>query len=209
MIDAIERQRIQAEAYKKMVKTYDQVRNWDEVGNALHNIIEDTNKELAVLQNRWNEIKHELDRTRFKRLPQTQFMYWPGSGHPRIVQRSTAIAPGDYSYLQEQAATRTVESAQLLEALLVLEIELFAAYGKDEVKVFWRGWEAYTVEGTSQVVAVCNYCVAYLWDNGYVQTEPSSYWAPRSYNLNNSADRAAIGFPPIQHEARHNKPRCS
>lgn len=196
MINDAERQRIQAEAFQKMEAVYHQSADWTGVGAALGNIIEDATKQINAAQDKWTAIKHELDRTRWKRLQQTQFVYWSHRDHPRILQAG-GTWDGTYSYLQEHVVARTVESDTIQEQMMHIEAELFMAYGDDEVKVFWRGWEATPVAGTNQVVVSCVYCMCYVWKNGTIAHEPSNYQTPRVYNLNNDNDRKAAGLPPI------------
>lgn len=131
------------------------------------------------------EVLTELANTRWRRLQQTQFMYLSlRSGPPRIEQ-----ANNEYSYLQEHTEWYEVSEAEFLENLISLEALLFAAHGEDEVKVYWRGWDIQPSENAKHVRVGCTYCVAYIYADGAVSKEPSSYTAPRVYNLNDPADR--------------------
>lgn len=121
-----------------------------------------------------NDLLHELNSTRLKRLQRTQFVYWPErSAQPRIEH-----ANGTHSYLRETPVMYRVRpDADLLEYLKQLEQSLFDT--PDEAVVYWRGWN---ISDKPRVVHA-EYCMAYLWNND-VHTEarsPTTGLSPLSF----------------------------
>lgn len=177
--------RIRAEAFQELEAAYEQALDASSVGTALVAILDTTRQKIRGRASRFADTLNLLASTRWKRLQQTQFVYWSTrSGHPRIEQPN-----GERSYLQERVELIEIAESELLERLADAEARLFGAVGADENKVFWQDWEILPCVSPHKVLARCRYCIAYIWEDGLVTHVPSSYEPPRVYNLNNPDDR--------------------
>lgn len=107
----------------------------------------------------YDDVLHELDRTRWKRLQNTQFVYWPKRGaHPRIEHTN-----GRHRYLRSTLLVyRLALEANLLEFLKEREHALFDT--EDEAVIYWRNWEVVEKPGDYKIICA-DYCMAHIWND--------------------------------------------
>jgi hypothetical protein len=149
MIPTLTKHRIQSDAYEKLA-----------LGVNPLSVIEPTRKLLEAMSLDTASVLHELARTRLKRLPRTQFVYWGERGHPRIERQ------GKYEYLREHAASfRMALNADMLERLKEHEAQLFDCIVDVDAVVFWRGWRVVPDSESDLVYCNVEYCMAYIWND--------------------------------------------
>jgi diketogulonate reductase-like aldo/keto reductase len=154
MIPILTKHRIQSEAYEKLLEAL----AW---GVNPLSVIEPTRKLLEAVSFDIVSVLHELARTRLKRLPRTQFVYWAERrGHPRIENNGTS------SYLQEHAASfRMPLNHDMLDRLKEHEAQLFDCIADVEAVVYWRGWHLIADSESDLVYCNVEYCMAYIWND--------------------------------------------
>jgi hypothetical protein len=140
MITNAQRDTIQADAYRKIVTAYDSARSWDEVGISVDTIILDTTKRFQQEANKWEDALMRLDGTRWCRLPNVQFVYWPDRQPPRVLK-----ANGQYEYVRVADCIHFTppSSTDLYEAMAELEHKHF--HTDDQLIVWWRGPKVWNV----------------------------------------------------------------
>lgn len=162
--------RIQADTFRQIERLCDTPQDAKALGVATLLLVSDAQAKVRRRNDRIVDALNLVASTRWRRLQQTQFVYWPlRGGHPRIENKN-----GTHSYLQEQVEQRCLDARDLPEALAALEHELFAAIAEDEVTVFWRGWSVLPSDKLNHVTVSCNYCVSYTWETGVISDQPSA-----------------------------------
>lgn len=166
MISDTERNRIQAEAFRELKDKRRRITCDETLRAVFDEIVYETDQRIERSLTNAQTLLHELDRTRWRRLQNTQFVYWAArGGHPRILPKEGA----QYQYLQEHASSFQLSlDADILEAMIEHERQLFDT--KDAAVVYWRGWHVVEDPSTNSVFFNAMYCTAHIWDD-QVHTE--------------------------------------
>jgi hypothetical protein len=145
--------------------------NFQDEENRLRGEADEKLRLLQALGPKWDQVVHELARTRWKRLQHTQFVYWPErQGHPQILQ------PNDQrSYLYERYTSRLIDvGSDLFEALAVAEAEEFGCGEDEERVVYWKGWNLTIGDGPSLHVTA-KFCSAWIYDDAAHQEPKGTF----------------------------------
>jgi len=181
MISDNERDSIQAEAYRKIKLLVDnRFIDWTETAQEISKLLEQTEDALKNHSMDINAVLHELDRTRWKRLQNTQFVYWPNRDHPRIEHSN-----GSQSYLIEHShlSSQQLDNG-LFDRLAQIEHDLF--HTEDEAVVFWRGPNLWNIGKADRFKFgfSIQYCMCWTYDG---ETHLESRREPRWFHANPQA----------------------
>jgi len=114
------------------------------------------------VSDKFRDLLHELDRTRWARLQNTQFVYWSHRQQPKIEKSN-----GTQVYLRPTPVFYRMNYGDSMQRLLDdmlrhREDQLFNT--DDEAVVYWRGWSIFE-QDRDHVFACAEYCMAHIWDD--------------------------------------------
>ncbi len=172
MVPKQTRNQILAEGYQTILDQRRRITDDETLRAVIDETIYDTERKLSQSSFDTSAVIHELDRTRWARLQNTQFVHWsPNQGHPKIRHNNETD-----SYLVEHSHSGTHKlDVSLFDYLASIEHDLFDTRSKEqEVVVFWRGANLWNLIGEvedSKFVFRIDYCMCYRYGDD-VHTEP-------------------------------------
>lgn len=157
MISQHDRHRIQSEAYEKLLRFVDSKKILQDEEFAY--IVSETSKKLEDLRFKPDDLLHVLNRTRWRRLQRTQFVYWPvRGGHPRYERDGKQHIIQAHKSQYKFRITQNIVSHLSCEEQLLFDTD-------DEATVFWRGWRIYEdLTEPDSVIIECEFCIVHKWD---------------------------------------------
>lgn len=174
---------LQADAYRRLAKLINDPAYQARVEHKantrcfaceMQRIVDETERAAKEFELTAERLIFELARTRFIRLPRTQFAWAPMSGVPQIERQ------GVRRYLQGQVGVYEIPRQDAYDAIAKIEQDLWDAEDCETV-VFWRGWAIYELSDT-HLQARTQWFAAYIFD-GDVYTDRAEFKRPENQEI--------------------------
>lgn len=165
VINDFQRDRLQAAAFRAIEKSMNRIIDDSELLATLRCII-DENK--MVVQNQSLDVSSlmlRLHATRMKRLPNTQFVYWPRLTSPILIK-----ANGTQEYARSHKVSYDLEvKSDLFDRLCEIEHQLFKT--DDALVVYWESslpvghcWQVLQSDDPKRLTFLMEYCPIHIYD---------------------------------------------